>query len=330
LLVLDEPSASLDVSGTRQVIDCLQQLRAETGITLVLIEHRLAAAAILADRAVILEHGQIAAQGDVEQILGSPYNRRRFGLRRLKDEPMASWSELLVENGNRPRNGEPLIELESVSAGYSRRAAIRDISFRLYPGEFVALVGENGAGKSTLALAMAGLLKPQRGRVRSLGGRRLRPGLDISLLFQDPGDQLFTDQVEEEIAFGPRNFGCFDLATHHQTLAESDLLDLRDRRPTALSLGQQQRTALGACLALRPRLLILDEPTQGQDWGHLEQLMAFLKSLNAQGMTLVLITHDYKLVHRYARRVLQMKSGRLVLDGHLGESAPLVRGVSAS
>jgi len=127
--------------------------------------------------------------------------------------------------------------------------------------------------------------------------------------------------VDEEIAFGPRNYRCFDPAWHQQTLANADLLALRNRRPILLSVGQQQRTTLASCLALRPRLVILDEPTLGQDWRHLQQLMDFLVRLNRQGTAILLITHDYKLVYRYAHRVILMDAGCILLDGHITPAA---------
>jgi energy-coupling factor transport system ATP-binding protein len=320
VLVLDEPTASLDVPGTKQVIATLHELRQQLGLTIVLIEHRLAAAAHLADRVVVMEAGRIVAEGCMESVFQDWQALKALGLRRLLDEPQAPWRELLAPDGHSTPGLEPLLEMQGVSAGYNRRAVVEGINLTLYPGEFVALVGENGAGKSTLALVAAGLLKPKRGRVRYDGGRRPRPGLDISVLFQDPSEQLFTDSVDEEIAFGPRNYRCFDTRIHNSTLVETDMLDLRSRPPTALSVGQQQRTALGACLSLRPKLLILDEPTLGQDWGHLERLMDHLANLNRQGTTILLITHDYKLVYRYARRVILMKDGQIALDGRLVRS----------
>jgi len=193
------------------------------------------------------------------------------------------------------------------------------VSVDLYPGDLVALVGDNGAGKSTLALAACGLLKPLAGRVQFLGGKRPRPGLDVAMLFQDPGEQLFTDLVDDEVAYGPRNYGCYDEEQHQATLAEADLVGLRERRPLSLSVGQQQRTALAACLALRPRLLILDEPTLGQDWRHLSRLMDFLMLLNRTGSAILLISHDYKLVHHYARRAILMDKGRVKAVGHLAQ-----------
>jgi energy-coupling factor transporter ATP-binding protein EcfA2 len=104
---------------------------------------------------------------------------------------------------------------------------------------------------------------------------------------------------------------------HQQTLANLDLLELDRRHPATLSMGQQQRTALASCLALRPRLVILDEPTLGQDWWHLQRLMEFLYSLNQTGTAVLLITHDYKLVYRYAHRVVMMSEGSIALSGHI-------------
>ena len=317
ILVLDEPTASLDVTGTLNVMATLRKLRQDLGITIVIIEHRLAEVAQLAERIIIMDQGRIVADGDLTEVLDDRHILRRLGLRRPVDEPLSSWKTLLAPNGHPPDGVRPLIELQQVSAGYNGSLAIEEVNLALYPGEFVALVGDNGAGKSTLALVAAGLLKPAAGKLRYDGQKRPRPGLDVSLLFQDPTEQLFTDSVDEEIAFGPRNYRRFNREFHEQTLAKADLSELQARRPVALSMGQQQRTALAACLSLRPRLLILDEPTLGQDWGHLQRLMDFLTILNQQGITILLITHDYKLVHRYARRVILIEEGRITLDGRL-------------
>lgn len=351
VLVLDEPTASLDAAGAAQVTGTLQALRRSQGVTIVLVEHRLAEAAALAERVLVLDDGRLVAAGSPESILGDWELRRRYGLRRPVEDPPAAWRELVTPNGKPPAL-EPLLEMHNLSAGYNgrrgagRRPVIQGIDLAIYPGEFVALVGDNGAGKTTLALAAAGLLKPMEGQVRCgpercswlgrgqsalLGqgwrflpgqGRRSLPGQDVALLFQNPADQLFTDSVDEEVAFGPLNYRCFDPQIHERTLAEAGLAGLRPRSPNALSTGQQQRTALAACLALRPRLVILDEPTLGQDWTHLQRLMEFLSELNAQGTAILLITHDYKLVYRYARRVILMEAGRIVLDGKLQHREP--------
>lgn len=317
VLVLDEPTASLDIQGTRQVMATLQTLHRESHLTIVLVEHRLAEAVWLADRVVVMEEGHIAADGPVDVVLADTQMCRRLGLRRPGEHPQSAWDELVADNGHPPAGAMPLLSLEGVSAGYKGHPVLQDVDLCIYPDDFVALVGDNGAGKSTLGLVAAGMLKPTQGQVVYRAGKQPRPGLDVGLLFQDPAEQLFTNSVDEEVAFGPQNYGIFDATQHRQTIDAADLSALRARPPFTLSTGQQQRTALAACMALRPRLLILDEPTQGQDWGHLQQLMDFVAELNRDGASILLISHDYKLVHRYANRVAVMAEGRIVVDGHL-------------
>ncbi len=324
VLVLDEPTASLDVPGTRNVIAALESLRLRYGLTIILVEHRLAEVRHLADRVLVMDEGRIAASGPFDEVLDDHQLLRRFGLRRPTEEPLRPWQELLIPNGHHPPGSEPVLSLQDLTTGYDGQPMLKDVNLDVFPGEFVALVGDNGAGKSTLALASAGLLKPQRGRVLVRGRSRSRPGLDIALLFQNPADQLFTDSVDEEVAFAARNYDRFNREVHEEILEKIDLLDLRSRRTMALSVGQQQRTALASCLELRPALVILDEPTLGQDWRHLQQLMELLLRLNLEGTAILLISHDYKLIHRYARRVVLLESGRVVLDGRLDrESRPL-------
>jgi energy-coupling factor transport system ATP-binding protein len=325
VLVLDEPTASLDVPGTHNVINTLETLKGQYGLTIVLIEHRLAEVRRLADRVLVMDEGRIAAQGGFEDVLGNQAILRKYGLRRPTAETLADWSRLLAPNGHHPEDQQPLLNLQNLSAGYEGQAIIHDVNLKIFQGEFVALVGDNGTGKSTLALAAAGLLKPIAGDVMVNGTSRPRPGLDIALLFQNPADQLFTDSVDEEVAFAPRNYRKFDQDTHEVTLASADLNHLRARRPFSLSIGQQQRTALASCIALRPTLVILDEPTLGQDWRHLQQLMDCLARLNQNGTAILLITHDYKLVHHYARRVILMEKGRLILDGKIAPVLGRVR-----
>jgi energy-coupling factor transport system ATP-binding protein len=326
VMVLDEPTASLDVPSTRLVMKALQNLREKCGVTILMIEHRLAESTLLADRVLLMDRGRIVADGLPAEIFSDRETRLRLGLRRPTDQPKESWDDLIQING-RSRNGQtPLLEMRGVTAGYNRQPVIQDIDLAIYPGDFTALVGDNGAGKSTLALVAAGLLKPQQGQVRYLNGQRPRPGADVALLFQNPVEQLFCDSIDEEVAFGPRNYDCFDRQSHLQTLEKTDLAGLRERRPTLVSAGQQQRTTLAACLALRPKLVILDEPTLGQDWGHLQSIMDYLSSLNQQGAAILLISHDYKLVHHYARQAVLMENGRIKSSGYLPHTIGIAEG----
>lgn len=316
ILVLDEPTASLDVLGMHLVMKTLEDLHKRLGMTIVLVEHRLADVARLARRVILLEAGKIYKDGKARQVLADRRVRDRLGLRRPTTTPLSRWNRLIEANGHIEHSEPPLVTFEHVSVGYGKKPVLKNISCEFYQGEFTALVGQNGAGKSTFGLVAASLLKPWQGKVR-FNHQRSRPGLDVAMLFQNPVDQLFTDSVDEELGFAPRNFNRFDLDQHLQVLTEADLMDLRYRRPLSLSVGQQQRTALAACLTLRPKLVILDEPTLGQDWGHLQRMMDYLTSLTHLGTAILLISHDFKLVHHYAHRILLIKDGSIVADGRL-------------
>jgi len=314
-LVLDEPTASLDETSARQVLATLQHLRDELDMTIFLIEHRLTRALPYVDNVFVMEQGRIILDTSV----ASPddlSSLHQLGL--LPDSPPPkSWPDLIQPAPPRTPSDTPLLSLEKVTAGYGKHLVLQDVNLHIHPGDFLALVGENGAGKTTLARVAAGLLKPKQGQVRWQGKGRPRPGTDVSLLFQNPLDQLFTERVEDEVAFGPRNLGKENPSWLDELLHMADLRHLRQRHPLSLSAGQQQRTALAACAALNPALLILDEPTLGQDWGHLQQLMDFLTRLNEAGVTILLISHDYELIHRYARRAILLHQGRIIMEGEV-------------
>ena len=290
VLVLDEPTANLDEEGAQAVIRTLDGLRRRHGVTVIVIEHRLEKFLPYADRLVWLDGGRVVADGPPAETLTRvlpPHEPRRAERRRAE---------------------APLVSLEGVTAGYDGRAVLSDCSLTLHKGEFAALVGPNGAGKTTLARVLAGLLRPQKGRVVwHANGRRAQVGF----LQQNALHQLVCDTVEEEVLLGPRNLGLLDALDVDRIFEQTGLVELR-RRPThALSVGQQQRTVLAATLSLQPSLLILDEPTLGQDPIHLQRVMDFLADLNRSGQTILLITHDRRLVDQYATRVLEVRGGQV-------------------
>ena len=313
LLIVDEPTASLDVRNAAEVMATLARLNQEEGVTILVIEHRLGEVARLAGRTMIMDQGRLVSDGPTEIVLSQRRLWQDYGLRRRADEVQDDWATLLDPTSQQA--APPIVELRDVYAGYGSALVLKGLNLTLYQGEFTALVGDNGAGKSTLARVLAGLIKPHRGQVILANGRRLAPGRDIGLLFQNPLQQLFCDSVSDEFRLGPCNYGCYDAEREDAILVATGLEALRRRSVQGLSAGQQQRTALAAVLALEPRLIILDEPTMGQDWRHLSRFMDFLIALNQAGRTILLITHDYKLVHHYAQRIVLLRDGRISAEG---------------
>ncbi|MCD6480111.1 ATP-binding cassette domain-containing protein [Candidatus Bathyarchaeota archaeon] len=219
---------------------------------------------------------------------------------------------------------EPIIEVIDVSYTYPNGVkALDGINLRINRGEFVAIMGENGAGKTTLVKHFIGLLKPTEGRV-------LVDGIDTSqvtvaslarkvgLVFQNPDDQLFAESVEEEIAFALRNFGYSEDVVAKRVNWALHLLDIERYRassPFTLSGGERKRVALASVLAWDPEVVVLDEPTIGQDYAQKERLRHFLMQLRSQGKTTIIVTHDVEFVAECEPRVVLMAEGRILADG---------------
>ena len=218
----------------------------------------------------------------------------------------------------------PLIEIEHLSFSYPGGPRVLDsVRLAIRPGEFLAIIGQNGSGKTTLAKQIVGLLKPESGRVL-IGGRdrtTLRPAetaQQVGYVFQNPDHQIFAATVEDEVAFGPRNFGLSAEEVERrcaEVLSAVGLEGERDRDPFLLGKGERQRLAVASVLALRPRLLILDEPTTGLDYREQRRMMKLVSELNDAGIAIVIIAHTPWLVAAYARRVVLMRRGRLLFDG---------------
>jgi energy-coupling factor transporter ATP-binding protein EcfA2 len=223
---------------------------------------------------------------------------------------------------------EKIIETRGLTHSYSGSLwgspAIRDISIEIREGEVLALVGQNGAGKTTLAKHFNGLLRPTKGEVY-FEGTETR-GMTVALLsrkvgyvFQDPDRMLFLNTVEEELSFGPKNLSMspaeVDLAVE-EVASELDLKELFGMSPFLLGRAAKRRLATASVLAMRPRVLVMDEPSVGQDRVHADRLMAYVERLNrSRGLTVVFITHDMRLVAEHAGRALVLSRGELIFDG---------------
>lgn len=216
---------------------------------------------------------------------------------------------------------EPLIRVEKMSFAYRPGVdVIHDIDLTIDPGEFTAIIGNNGSGKSTLMKLILGLLKPTRGRI-IVGGIDTRTAKvsdmarRIGFIFQEPNEQLFANSVEEEIRFGLRNLVLTAEEVEsrvNETLDLFGLQPLREVFPRFLARGDKQKVCIAAIVAMHPQIILLDEPTTGQDHRDSRKIMELAETLNARGITVLLVTHDMPNVAQYARRVILLNDGVLV------------------
>ena len=221
-----------------------------------------------------------------------------------------------------------MIRVEDIYFTYSSGVeALTGITVEIQDEEFVAIMGENGAGKSTLVKHFNGLFKPLRGEVyvdeintRTASVAEL--SRNVGLVFQNPDHQLFSETVEEEIAFGMRNFGFDEDVIAERTEQMLNFLDLtryRKSSPFMLSGGERKRVALATVLAWNPKIIVVDEPTIGQDYAQKEKLRKFIRQLIEQGRTIVIVTHDVEFVADCAPRVILMSKGKVLADGQAKE-----------
>jgi energy-coupling factor transport system ATP-binding protein len=218
----------------------------------------------------------------------------------------------------------PAIRTEGLTFVYRSQeiTALDRVDLCVQPGEFLGIIGENGAGKTTLLKNLVGLLRPTAGRVWIDGEDASRLAvselaLHIGFVLQNPDRQLFAQTVEEEIAFGPRNLRLGEdeirLRVDHAIRA-TGLDAVRGEYPPALPKGDRAKVVIGSVLAMRPRILILDEPTTGQDYKGCHQIMQLARQLNREGHTLLVVTHDMALIAEYTQRTVVLHRGRILLD----------------
>jgi energy-coupling factor transport system ATP-binding protein len=217
-----------------------------------------------------------------------------------------------------------LIEAKDICYTYPNGVdALKDVSLTIQDGEFVAIMGQNGAGKTTLVKHFNGLLKPTKGQVLVDNVATTKVSVaalarNVGFVFQNPDNQLFSETVEEEISFALRNFGFKEKIINSRVAWALNLLGLTQYRKTSpfmLSGGERKRVALASVLAWDPRILMLDEPTIGQDYQQKEKLRQFILQMKTQGKTVIIVTHDVELVAECNPRVLLMREGRIVADG---------------
>ena len=249
---------------------------------------------------------------------------RIFQKRKQKKAP----ATLNPSQGQKPGNGEAVIEAENLwyiyeSESGERKIALKNINLRIRKGDFVALIGHNGSGKTTLAKNFVGLLRPTKGKVLIYGKDASTMSVKdiarkIGYCFQNPDHQIFSKTVKEEIMFGPKNLGFSEDQIEQivkKVLKIVGLEGYEDEDPFFLGKGERQKIAVASILAMNPEVLIVDEPTTGMDWKTSISMMRLLKNLNEMGHTIIFITHDMDIVAEYAKRIIVLKEGEILIDG---------------
>ncbi len=336
ILLLDEPLASLDPASAYEALDVFRSL-ADEGKTVVLIEHRVEdAIAARPDRLMYMEAGQVKYLGPIKD-LPVEINHREV---KLPADWVVKRVRQMGEQIDKPDfapnalKGDPLVVFENVDFRYSDETplVLKDVNLTIRHGDLIAVLGPNGSGKSTLVKHAIGLLKPTAGRVlvddkdtRSMSIAQIAHLLGF--VFQSPTHMLFAPTVREELEFGPKNLE-FKTDVMEKAVAESlstvNLKGLEEYPPLGLSFGQQKRTTIAAVLAMQSQVMIMDEPTAGQDYANYTHFMDEMCRPDADGMqslvaanfaATLFITHDIDLAVTYANRVLLVGDKHIVADG---------------
>jgi len=322
LWLLDEPTANLDPPGAALVRATLRRLLDRRSTTLVLVEHRVAPIVDLVGRVIVLEPGGgLTADGPPADVFASRSRQLRAAGVWVPGPPQGRLAPPSP-------GGTPVVCAEGLSLGYqgSERPVVEGAGLTAYAGQVLAVTGANGSGKSTLALALASLMKPRSGSVRFTGGGPQRPYSKwkprdlvrwVGTVFQEPEHQFVAPTVAKELAVGPLHSGMSEVATKRRVDELVDRLrlgGLTPANPFTLSGGEKRRLSVATALATSPALLVLDEPTFGQDASTWDEMARLLAELRDDGCAVVTMTHDEDLVNALADREVQMVAGRI--EGH--------------
>jgi energy-coupling factor transport system ATP-binding protein len=317
ILILDEPTSELDEHATGRIVSILKTLK-EQGKTILLIEHKYSHFKDIVDTLVVMENGQIRATGTPSELFADEHLKKIIvpdfsGIREIK--PAYGSSQPLPGVAT-----DPLISVQNLSYFYGDIRAIDSISLSIRPGEFIAIVGENGSGKTTLVKHFNGLLTPTDGNV-FVAGKNTRQctisnlAREVGLVFQNPDHMFFADTVREEVEFGLKNIGIPDGdSIISNALEEVGLTHTKDLYPRWLSRGERQRLAIACVIAMKPPVIVLDEPTTGLDGNEARLVMEILKKLQQAGHTIIVITHNREIAEYCADRVILMENGRIISD----------------
>lgn len=354
-LLFDEPLAALDPKTSRKTIEIIDQLHRETGKTVIIIEHRLEDVLHRpVDRVILMQQGEIVADMSPDELLASPLLevhgiREPLYLTALKaakcpleqtqafasmdampisgyKQHFANWQAQAIAHAH---GSDTLLSIKDLSYSYDgEKNALENVSFDITKGEFISVLGKNGSGKSTLTKLIMGVIEPDSGSI-TLQGEDISTlsiferSQQIGVVLQNPNHMISHHMIFDEIAFGLRNKGLSEQDVEAKVLSTLELCGLSKYRNwpiEALSYGQKKRVTIASILALEPKLLILDEPTAGQDYRNYTSMLNFIRQLNIQlGITVMIISHDMHLVLEYTDRSIVISDSQLIADAPMTE-----------
>ena len=347
ILLFDEPLANLDPKSGQETIDLIDKIHKEVGATTIIIEHRLEDVLYRpVDRILLVNEGELLFNGSPDELLSSKLLLengireplyvtvlRQLGFdtrsaQNLSQLDALDLSDLALPDrvlkDKRDSSSDSILKVEGLSVSYGDNPAIiEDLSFSLKKGERLAIVGKNGAGKSTLAKALCGFV-PSQGKLTYEGQDISQDSIAerserIGFVLQNPNQMISQTMIFDEVALGLRLRGIEEAEVEervHEVLKTCGLYSFRKWPISALSFGQKKRVTIASILVLKPEIIILDEPTAGQDYKTYTDIMTFLDSLQKQGHTIVMITHDMQLMLEYSDRCLVVVEGKVIADGN--------------
>lgn len=345
ILLFDEPLANLDPKSGQETIDLIDKIHKEVGATTIIIEHRLEDVLYRpVDRILLVNEGELIFNGSPDELLSSTLLLengireplyvtvlRQLGFdtrsaQNLSQLDALDLSDLALPDrilkDKRDSLSDSILKVEGLSVSYGDNPAIiEDLSFSLKKGERLAIVGKNGAGKSTLAKALCGFV-PSQGKLTYEGQDISQDSIAerserIGFVLQNPNQMISQTMIFDEVALGLRLRGIEEAEVEervHEVLKTCGLYSFRKWPISALSFGQKKRVTIASILVLKPEIIILDEPTAGQDYKTYTDIMNFLDSLQKQGHTIVMITHDMQLMLEYSDRCLVVVEGEIIAD----------------
>ena len=344
ILLFDEPLANLDPKSGQDIIELIDQIHKEEGTTTLIIEHRLEDVLHRpVDRIVLINDGRILFNGGPDQLLSTDLltqngireplyltTLRQLGVDLDKEEQLANLDNLSISKGQVQLQTEltkeapalqSLFRLEDVSFSYDDRPILKSIHLDIKKGEKIAIVGKNGAGKSTLAKALSSFIQTE-GRYlweeQDIKGDSVAERAErVGYVLQNPNQMISTNMIFDEVALGLRLRGVDEQEIEtrvYETLKICGLYEFRNWPISALSFGQKKRVTIASILLLGAEIILLDEPTAGQDQKNYTEIMEFLEELHQKGHTIVMITHDMQLMLDYSDRALVMVDGELIAD----------------